>query len=460
MVVAFFGLFLFGTNVRAAILTVTTTEDTDDNVCNFHCSLREAIAAAENGDTIIFARNLRGSAIQLNRKLMIEKILTIDGPNRRRITVKGNRTFGIFHIGGSSGTLTQVRIDGLIIRDGAENGGRGGGIYVDGFDQLTLSECLITDNHAAIGGGIRVFLGWLTLMNSTVANNTSDGEGDSAGIDGRMDAGGIEIFNSTISGNIASAGPGGLKVLPEKFLMINSTVVENQSSGNGMFSAGGVWTSSSGSLSSIENSIIARNIGEISDLRVHAASGQYNLIGNGDGSIFAGFDGVNGNIIGTTSNLVDPRLGALENNGGGIPTLVPLWNSPVIDAGSNSLYHNLAAYIPELANRDQRRFRRLVSRSVDIGSVEYGANQLPITSAVLGKIESSVGRPVSRAVVTLRFPNGETRTAITNPFGYYRFAPVPADAEYSIEVRDKRFTFKPQSLLLEETEEYVDFRAN
>jgi CSLREA domain-containing protein len=38
--------------VEAAVITVTTTDDTNDGVCDEHCSLREAIAAAIDGDTI------------------------------------------------------------------------------------------------------------------------------------------------------------------------------------------------------------------------------------------------------------------------------------------------------------------------------------------------------------------------------------------------------------------------
>jgi CSLREA domain-containing protein len=76
--------------VSAAVLTVTTTEDTDDGVCDAQCSLREATDAAGYGDTIIFAREIRGRTIQLTRTLApaVGKYVKIDGPNRRRITLK------------------------------------------------------------------------------------------------------------------------------------------------------------------------------------------------------------------------------------------------------------------------------------------------------------------------------------------------------------------------------------
>ena len=40
---------------QAATLTVTKIADTNDNVCDTDCSLREAIFAAASGDTIEFA---------------------------------------------------------------------------------------------------------------------------------------------------------------------------------------------------------------------------------------------------------------------------------------------------------------------------------------------------------------------------------------------------------------------
>ena len=111
-VAAFFLASALG--VSAAALTVTTTEDTDDGVCDAQCSLREAIDAAGYGDTIIFAGEIRGGTIQLTRTLApaVGKYVKIDGPNRRRITLKGDNKFRIIE---SHGNLW---IDGLIIRDG------------------------------------------------------------------------------------------------------------------------------------------------------------------------------------------------------------------------------------------------------------------------------------------------------------------------------------------------------
>jgi CSLREA domain-containing protein len=115
---------LLSSIIRAELRTVTTLEDTNDAVCDAHCSLREAIATANSEDTIIFARQLRGGTINLQSTLVIDKSLTIDGPNRRRITLRGNGTFGILRILYGN-TFSNVFIDGLIIRDGAAEFGGG-----------------------------------------------------------------------------------------------------------------------------------------------------------------------------------------------------------------------------------------------------------------------------------------------------------------------------------------------
>ena len=61
----------------------------------------------------------------------------------------------------------------------------------------------------------------------------------------------------------------------------------------------------------------------------------HNLIGDGTGG--TGFtNGVNGDIVGTSVNPIDPKLGPLKNNGGRTKTHALLAGSPAIDAGDNA----------------------------------------------------------------------------------------------------------------------------
>ncbi|MBK9164209.1 MAG: CSLREA domain-containing protein [Acidobacteria bacterium] len=55
LLLLFLGLFFaLSSDVSGTILRVTTLEDTDDGVCDAHCSLREAVNTASNDDTVIF----------------------------------------------------------------------------------------------------------------------------------------------------------------------------------------------------------------------------------------------------------------------------------------------------------------------------------------------------------------------------------------------------------------------
>ncbi len=69
------------------------------------------------------------------------------------------------------------------------------------------------------------------------------------------------------------------------------------------------------------------------------------------------------------------------------------------------------------------------------------------------------GRGVSGALVTVRDGGGESRMAMTNPFGYYRVVGLQTDTQFTVYVWSKRYSFQPQSLATEETTEYLDFVA-
>nr|MBA3786572.1 carboxypeptidase regulatory-like domain-containing protein [Acidobacteriota bacterium] len=51
------------------------------------------------------------------------------------------------------------------------------------------------------------------------------------------------------------------------------------------------------------------------------------------------------------------------------------------------------------------------------------------------------GRGIYGVRVTITNSNGETRYAFSDPFGYYRFADVPAGETYVFSVSHKRYTF-------------------
>jgi len=77
-----------------------------------------------------------------------------------------------------------------------------------------------------------------------------------------------------------------------------------------------------------------------------------------------------------------------------------------------------------------------------------------------GRVTALLRRGVSNARVTLTNFNGETRYAMTNPFGYYRFDEVEVGATYILEIRHKRYQFAPQVISVSEENENLNFVAN
>lgn len=67
---------------------------------------------------------------------------------------------------------------------------------------------------------------------------------------------------------------------------------------------------------------------------------------------------------------------------------------------------------------------------------------------ISGRVTTSTGRGVYSALVSITDSSNSTRIALTNPFGYYSLDNVAAGGNYTISVRAKRYTFVPQTLLV------------
>lgn len=79
-----------------------------------------------------------------------------------------------------------------------------------------------------------------------------------------------------------------------------------------------------------------------------------------------------------------------------------------------------------------------------------------------GRVTTSDGRGIRNVRVTLTGMDGESRTALTGTFGYYRFADVPAGETYIFSVFAKRFTFAQNTQvrsIMEDTDD-INFVAD
>jgi hypothetical protein len=350
-------------------------------------SLRQAIADANNGDTIQFAAPLNGQAITITTaELLIDKSIAISGPGPGQLTVQRSAAtetprFSIFHIlPGQS-----VTIAGLTIRKGAPpvSPGWGGGILND-HAILTVTNCDLRENAAANGAGIyndgtsagsatltvnasTFFLNQANygggLFNGgsgghamTMVNNsmfTNDTAGGGAAFFNSGDNGGVgtlTISNSTLSNNFASVTGGALLNVGAGALttIANSTLVNNTDGdpehGRGVYDSGG----------SIEIGNTILSFTSIGGVGLVTSNG-YNLSrDDGGGFLTATGDQTN----------TDPLLGPLQNNGGPTLTHALLFGSPAIDAGNPN-------FTPP-ADFDQRGigFPRVLNGRINTGSVE------------------------------------------------------------------------------------------
>ncbi|AFZ48493.1 Polymorphic membrane protein Chlamydia [Cyanobacterium stanieri PCC 7202] len=311
-------------------------------------------------------RVLQNGQLTLNNTIIQENISAWDG-----FTSPANVNGGAI-----ANLLGTVEINNSIIRNN-QSDVNAGAIFNNGA--MTINNSAIIGNDANIrtfyvdqvegGGGIWHQGGSLTILNSTIAQN-------------RALLAGPQPINPSNPRNVAFAGGGGILIDlvnpsdPSQVTIINSTIVDNDAElGSGILSNGDV----EGIL--LRNSIVARNTGSPDIEGFFSVGSAFNLVGNGNGLIV---NGVNGNIAGGLNNPVDPLLGAFDQRG-----FYPLREgSPAINAGNNIFIEEIASIFQE-ALTDQRGLTRIVNGNVDIGSFEFGADNVQPEENIVTPIETA-----------------------------------------------------------------------
>jgi hypothetical protein len=97
----------------------------------------------------------------------------------------------------------------------------------------------------------------------------------------------------------------------------------------------------------------------------------------------------------------------------------------------------------------------------DISNVDFTITAPPASSvSVGGRVTRANGQGVSNAIVSLVDGGvGGRRTALTNPFGFYRFDNVPTGGTYTIAVISRLYTFTPQTIQVNSDLTEVNFVA-
>lgn len=555
----------------AANFTVTKTTDTNDGACDADCSLREAVAAANQAatnDAIYFALPLFSSpqtiTLALGEMVFANNgTLTIYGTGANRLTISGGGASRIFATGANVvAAVHHMKLTGGN-GAGAINTGRGGAIYNVG-GTLTLTNLIITGNSANVGGAtnnaassgpavnanmtvINCFISnntatssgaamqnfstsTMSIINSTVWNNSSS----TTGIGGAIMANGtVSITNSTVSHNSVPAGTGGGVYFNGSALTMTNVTIANNSSGIG---GGGLHRTGTTNPLNVRNTIIAYNTGAgaTPDAAGLVMSQGNNIVGN----------------IGTSTGWImsdltnqNPLLGPLGFYGGIGYTRPRLTGSPAINGGQNCVrdLSCAAANPPVAVTTDERGAPR--TDNVDIGAfevnesyratlpsalvnqpynqpiapnatgfgythstgtlppgltivngtngsvsvegtptqignfnfgiiaVEIGSMNSALTQyrlnvlnnlslvPVSGRITDASGLGIPKTTVVLTDQNGNSRTALTNGFGYFYFGEVPAGGTFVVSVASKQYTFAPQTITVTDAYDNLNLSA-
>jgi len=390
-------------------------------------SLREAMAAAGDGDTLDLTALTCGSITLTTGQVSTAAAnLAIKGPGADALTIDasyaqlyvhraiyhgGTGTLSIYdvtitdarymgsdsnggcvHSEGSVYLMRSVVTDCWLDPTGAIDHSRGGAIFARGqvlakYSAIEDSRASSRDGLDARGGGIYAFGGVLakySTIDGNVAYAAPGGRGLGGGV---MTTGGVLIANSTISGNTAM-NVGGVAVNAETTSseIRNSTISGNEATNiiGGLITFGPL---------TVDNSTIAFNraavrhcsqygyvycnagmqVRDATDIQSSIVANNYGELTFADISVAASGAVTGANILTRASAVLlpgdtiyaDPLLYPLANNGGLTRTHALRDGSPAIDAGNND----------QTFASDQRGtgFARTVGADTDIGAFERQA---------------------------------------------------------------------------------------
>lgn len=217
------------------------------------------------------------------------------------------------------------------------NGGNGGGLVVlsNGLNKgLTLNRTSFVNNSATSqGGGLWMLGAPTTITNSTFSGNKA-------------------LASETPSQNNYTHNGGAIALYDAPTTITNSTIANNRAGWVG----GGVLASSAPVTA--KNTIFANNTayngGNPWNIQQHTSR----QLTDGGGNIQSSL--ANDDRVTANSQVIDPKLGPLQDNGGSLLTHALLSGSPAINTG-----------VAGAPSTDARGFNR--DGKPDIGAIEFGA---------------------------------------------------------------------------------------
>lgn len=344
-----------------------------------------------------FQAGLSGAITLGNTLPAITNNLAISGPVIGSVVVNGNAKGTVFTI--NSGT--NVSFSNLTITGGSSSD-QGGGFFNQGT--LALTNCIIRNNAGGTnpssqGGGGILNYGALTVTNCTFANNTTPRVG---GAIFNSQSGTVTISDSTLSGNTASDGPGGI-------YNGGSATINNCTISRNLGGVGGGIQGETGTLI-LTNSTISLNTGDVGGGLINESTmliANCTIAGNTarSGGLGGGIDNLSGTLVilncTISGNLVT------GGQGGGIRSTGSIVLHDTIVAGNRSI------------NGSAPDFFGSVSSSATINGVNYneGYNLIGIdlgskgfVNGVNGDQVGTLVNPINPRLGPLQNNGGSTQT--------------------------------------------------
>lgn len=309
-------------------------------------------------------------------------------------------------------------------------GDNGGGITTSNHDgEFTIRESTITGNQAAVGTAMRIASvggnGLVVVERSVISGHTA-GTAPTVYDDGVA----MRFVESNITDN---AGDALFHAVNGNGISIRSSTITANTFDNALFENGAfsfletIETTATGNTGAAGAGVFRRTAGGGQLIATNTVlSG--NGVGLAAGDSLAPSPAVTYSVVPTgspagTGNVVadDPGIGALIDNGGPLPTMLPRPTSPAVDAGD-------PAGSTIATTLDQRGLDRIVNGRIDIGSVERQESPFVIGLPPARILETRSG-PTFETVdgqfegIGRRTDGSELRLEVSGRAG------VPADAE-------------------------------
>ncbi len=283
---------------QAQTITVTSSANSGPG------TLRDAVATAPVGATIVFASSLHGSEILLTSQIDVTKDVSILGPGPELLVISGGALTRLFQVT----SAVNWTMEGLELKFGfADKGaaidqsvsggqatfrnlrfffnqasgptGRGGAIYTNGFTVL-VEDCAFESNRATkTAGDLRSYGGAiahqgnnnLTILGSYFRGNDAVGLGWGGGVAKFSGSGKLFVDRCTFTLNEANWGGGIMCDGAPGSSIKRSTIYDNNASNYG----GGIWLGLSETIV-FEGNIVTDNTASLGGPEILAFPGNIN----------------------------------------------------------------------------------------------------------------------------------------------------------------------------------------